>query len=136
MMRDSKIIGRRTRRPSPEAYITYESAKNRNQTNLSTVRVFYNPNLLECRTDHIFRRGVDMNCFVYICLGRLVTIPNSLQNPKILVGYDPEIIGDGISPFCPLLWQSSAEEIEDSVDEVPEVGMEPVVGHFAVHDSP
>ena len=63
-------------------------------------------------------------------------IPNSLQNPKILVGYDPEIIGDGISPFCPLLWQSSAEEIEDSVDEVPEVGMEPVVGHFAVHDSP
>ena len=63
-------------------------------------------------------------------------IPNSLRNPKVLMGYDPEIIGDGISPFCPLLWQSSAEEIEDSVDEVPEVGMEPVVGHFAVHDSP
>ena len=27
--------------------IIYESAKNRNQTNLSTVRVLYNPNLLE-----------------------------------------------------------------------------------------
>ena len=54
--------------------IIYESAKNRYQTNLSTVRVFYNPNLLECRTDHIFRRGVDMNCFVYICLSRLVTM--------------------------------------------------------------
>ena len=29
--------------------IIYESAKNRNQTNLSTVRVLYNPNLLERR---------------------------------------------------------------------------------------
>ncbi len=58
-------------------------------------------------------------------------IPNSLQNPKILVGYDPEIISDGISPFCPLLWQSSAEEIEDSVDEVAEARRELVVGHFA-----
>ena len=71
------------------------------------------------------------------CIGLVnPVIPNSLQNPKVLMGYDPEIVGDGISPFCPLLWQSSAEEIEDSVDEVPEVGMEPVVGHFAVHYSP
>ena len=66
----------------------------------------------------------------------MLSIPNSLQNPKVLMGYDPEIIGDGISPFCPLLWQSSAEEIEDSVDEVAEARMELVVGHFAVHDSP
>ena len=29
--------------------IIYESAKNRNQTNLSTVRVLYNLNLLKCR---------------------------------------------------------------------------------------
>ena len=29
--------------------IIYESAKNQNQTNLSTVRVLYNPNLLEFR---------------------------------------------------------------------------------------
>ncbi len=63
-------------------------------------------------------------------------IPNSLQNPKLLIGYDPELIGDGISPFCPLSWQSSAEEIEDSVDEVAEARRELVVGHFAVHDSP
>ena len=74
--------------------------------------------------------------FLYSMRNETTYIPNSLQNPKILVGYDPEIIGDGISPFCPLLWQSSAKEIEDSVDEVPEVGMEPVVGHFAAHDSP
>ena len=63
-------------------------------------------------------------------------IPNSLQNPKVLMGYDPEIIGDGISPFCPLLWHSSAKEIEDGFDEVAEARRELVVGHFAVHDSP
>ena len=50
--------------------------------------------------------------------------------------YDREVVCDGISPFCPLLWQSSAEEIEDGVDEVPEVGMEPVVDHFPVQDAP
>ena len=49
---------------------------------------------------------------------------------------DAYLIGDGISPFCPLLWQSSAEEIEDGFDEVAEARMELVVGHFTVHDSP
>ncbi len=63
-------------------------------------------------------------------------IPNSLQNPKALMGYDRELIGDGISPFCPLLWYSSAKEIEDGFDEVAEARRELVVGHFAVHDSP
>ena len=74
--------------------------------------------------------GLSLLCFL------AYYIPNSLQNPKILMGYDPEFIGDGISPFCPLLWHSSAKEIEDSVDEVAEARMELVVGHFAVHDSP
>ena len=50
--------------------------------------------------------------------------------------YDPEVVCDGVALGFPLFGQSSAEEIEDSVDEVPEVGMEPVVGHFAVHDRP
>ncbi len=63
-------------------------------------------------------------------------IPISLLNPKLLVGYDREVVCDGVAPGFPLFGQSSAEEIEDGVDEVPEVGMEPVVGHFPVQDAP
>ena len=66
----------------------------------------------------------------------ILFIPNSLQNPKILVGYDPEVVCDGVALGFPLFGQSSAEEIEDSVDEVAEARRELVVGHFAVHDSP
>ena len=63
-------------------------------------------------------------------------IPISLQNPKILVGYDREVVCDGVAAGFPLFGQSLAEEIEDGVDEMPEVGMEPVVGHFPVQDAP
>ena len=66
----------------------------------------------------------------------LLAIPNSLQNPKILVGYDPEVVCDGVALGFPLFGQSSAKEIEDGFDEVAEARMELVVGHFAVHDSP
>ena len=81
-------------------------------------------------TEHISPPGRDFDS------SDAVHIPNSLQNPKLLMGYDRELIGDGISPFCPLLWHSSAKEIEDGFDEVAEARMELVVGHFAVHDSP
>ena len=50
--------------------------------------------------------------------------------------YDPEVVCDGVAPDFPLLWQSSAKEIEDGFDEVAEARRELVVGHFAVHDSP
>ena len=61
---------------------------------------------------------------------------HSLQTPKLLAGHDFEVIGDGVAPCRPLLWQSSAEEIEESLDEEREARMERVVRHFPVHDAP
>ena len=57
-------------------------------------------------------------------------IPHSLQNPKLLAGHDLGVIGDGVAPCRPLLWQSSAEEIEDGLDEEREARMERVVRHY------
>ena len=50
--------------------IIYESAKNRNQTNLSTVRVLYNLNLLECR-EYTNKIG-KVNAFAWVFAGCFV----------------------------------------------------------------
>ena len=49
---------------------------------------------------------------------------------------DTEIVGYGVAPSRPLSWQALLEEVIDRFGEEVEVGVEPVVGHLAMHDAP
>ncbi len=64
------------------------------------------------------------------------SIPVSLQNPKLLVRDDTEVVGDGVAPCAPLAGKSSSEEVVDGPGEEVEGFVEPVVGHLAVQDAP
>ena len=63
-------------------------------------------------------------------------IPLLPNYPVIVMGDDPEIVGDDVGDHFPFLWKGFIEESEDRLGELAEIRMEPVVRHMAVHDAP
>ncbi len=53
-----------------------------------------------------------------------------------VMGDHPETAGDGFRDGLPFPWQGVVEEPEDRPGELPEIRVEPVTPHVAVHDPP
>ena len=60
----------------------------------------------------------------------------SLQNPKILVGYNAEVVGDLIAEVFPVFGDGFAEKPQYCVHKLLFCGIISVVGHVPVHDFP
>jgi len=52
------------------------------------------------------------------------------------MGDHAEAVGDGFGDGLPFPWQGPVEKVEDRLGELPQVGVEPVTPHVAVHDAP
>jgi len=53
-----------------------------------------------------------------------------------VMGYHAEAVGEGFGDGLPLPWQGLVEKAENRLGELPQVGMEPVTPHVAVHYPP
>jgi len=51
------------------------------------------------------------------------------------MGDHAEAVGDGFGDGLPFPWQGPVEEAEDRPGELPEIRVEPVTPHVAVHDA-
>ena len=69
-----------------------------------------------------------VNCITYI--------PGLLQDPKILVRDDAEVVGDGVAELRPPLGDSLGEELRYRRGEFIESGVALVVRYLPVHDAP
>src|ERR1700680_5253797 len=58
------------------------------------------------------------------------------DKPKILSRHDAEIIGDSIAEKCPFFREGRSDEGEDSLPELAEGRVVPVVGHVMAHQPP
>nr|WP_200344549.1 N-6 DNA methylase [Rhodovibrio sodomensis] len=63
-------------------------------------------------------------------------IPLTFQNPKILVGYDAEVVGHLFPECLPFSWNSVSKEHQDGVGELFPGGVMTVVRHALMHDRP
>ena len=63
-------------------------------------------------------------------------MPKLPNYPVLIMGNYPEIVGDSVPYDIPVLGQCSVEELEDRFSELPEVRIEPVVRHMAMHHAP
>ena len=63
-------------------------------------------------------------------------IPLLLQNPKVLVGYDAEVVGDLVAEFCPFLRDGFTHKCKDGVGELLLTWVVAVVGNVLMQDSP
>ncbi len=52
------------------------------------------------------------------------------------MGDHPETVGDGFRDGLPLTGKGLVEKAEDRLGELPEIRVEPVTPHVAVHDPP
>ena len=64
------------------------------------------------------------------------TIPLLLQNPKVLVGYDAEVVRHLVAEFLPFLRDGLTHECEDCIGELLLTLVVAIVGDVLAQDSP
>ncbi len=79
-----------------------------------------------------------VNIFINIAILLILNWPGELRSDQLAFSerYASEVICDSIAKFTPLVGQSFAEEVEDSLGELVECWIVPIVRDPFMHDAP
>lgn len=84
-------------------------------------------------TFSILTLNLTLECFNF---NLYIFIPPLLQNPKVLVGYDAEVVRDFIVELRPFLRDGFTHECKDGVGELLLTWVVAIVGHVLMQDGP